>query len=63
MKHFPARHAPAHIGDDLADDLTRASRRQFLVSLAQSSLCGLLGLFAGLIFALGYLADLPAWLR
>lgn len=63
MKHFPARHMPAQIGAHLADEITRASRRQLLTSLVQSALCGLIGLIAGIVLGLGYIADLPPWLR
>jgi hypothetical protein len=63
LKHFPARHVPAQIGAHLADEITRASRRQFWVSIGQSIACGLIGLLFGLMFGLGYLADLPPWLR
>ncbi|MBA4136740.1 MAG: hypothetical protein C0518_05430 [Opitutus sp.] len=63
MKHFPARCYSAQIGVELADEITRASRGQFWISVAQSLLCGALGLIAGIVLALGYLADLPSWLR
>lgn len=64
MKHFPARTYPARIGAHLEDDRPRASwvipsRRALLETLA----CCALGLVAGAVLALGYLADPPAWLR
>lgn len=63
MKHFPARAFSAQIAVEHADAITRASRRQFLLSLAQSALCGLIGLIFGLALGACYLADLPPWLR
>ncbi|MDP2227159.1 MAG: hypothetical protein Q8J78_06750 [Moraxellaceae bacterium] len=38
-------------------------RAQIVTALLESAVCALLGLIAGIIFAAGYLADLPPWIR
>lgn len=45
------------------DELQRLHRRQFWTGAAESIACGLLGLLLGIAYGLGYLADLPAYLR
>jgi hypothetical protein len=63
MKHFPARAYPAQIdrlpaAEIAANEIVRASRRQFWIGVLQSLLCGLVGFVAGAVLAAGYLFEL-----